>query len=143
MVLIQPCEIIVRTLIPSVRAAITRELIERHGLKQVEVAKLLGVTQAAVSQYIRGARGGVFDLSRDDSIASVITRIAEGLARGSLSRLDASTLTCEVCYQVRRRGLYRDSRVKLKGKYEHALDIVCRDYDSVRDSEKVRRIIGE
>lgn len=139
MALIQPCEIIVRTLIPSVRAAVTRELIEKHGLKQVEVAKLLGVTQAAVSQYVRRARGGVFDLSCDDSIASMIRGIAEGLARGGLSWLDASTLTCELCYQVRRRGLYRNSRVKLKGKYEHALDLVCRDYDSVRDSEEARR----
>ena len=136
--LIQPCEIIVRTLIPSVRAAITRELLERHGLKQVEVARLLGVTQAAVSQYVRGARGGVFDLSGDESIAAMISRIAEGLARGSLSWLDASTLTCEVCYQVRRRGLYRSPKVKLKGKYEYALELVCRDYDPARDSGKVR-----
>ncbi|MCS7102481.1 MAG: helix-turn-helix domain-containing protein [Candidatus Korarchaeum sp.] len=138
MVLIQPCEIIVRTLIPSVRAAITRELVEKHGLKQVEVAKLLGVTQAAVSQYVRGARGGVFNLSCDDDISSVIRRIAEGLAGGSLSWLDASTLTCEVCYLVRRRGLYRDSRIKLKGKYEQALELICRDYDSVRDSGEGR-----
>lgn len=141
MSLIQPCEVIVRTLIPSVRAAITRELIERHGLKQVEVAKLLGVTQAAVSQYMRGARGSVFDLSGDESIAAIVGRIAEGLAKGSLSWLDASTLTCEICYQVRRRGLYRSQRVRLKGKYEHALDVVCREYDTLRDDERLRRML--
>lgn len=138
MTLIQPCEIIVRTLIPSVRAAVTRELIEKHNLKQVEVAKLLGVTQAAVSQYMRGTRGGVFDLSRDDDIASMVSKLAEGLAKGSLSWFDASTLTCEVCYLVRRRGMYRDSRVKLKGKYEHALDLVCKDYDPTREGGEVK-----
>ena len=141
--LIQPCEIIVKTLIPSVRAAITRELIERHGMKQVEVAKLLGVTQAAVSQYMRGARGRFFNFGADDQILSIIRSIADGLASGSLGKLEASVLTCEVCYQVRRKGLYRSPRVKLKGKYGEALELVCREYDLRRDCSEIERMLEE
>ncbi|RSN70529.1 helix-turn-helix domain-containing protein [Candidatus Korarchaeum cryptofilum] len=131
--LIQPCELIVKTLIPSVRAAVSRELIEKHGLRQVDVANFLGVTQAAISQYMRGARGGIMDLSSDEEIMEVVRRIAEGIVKGDLDKYEVSLLTCEICYRVRRKGLYRSSGVKMKGKYKEAIDLVCREYDEMRE----------
>jgi len=42
---------------PSLRAAIARKLVEDYGKSQTEIAHLLGITQAAVSQYLKNIRG--------------------------------------------------------------------------------------
>lgn len=52
-----PAEIETKTLIPALRAILAKRLIEEHGIREEEVSKLLGVTQAAISNYIRGTRG--------------------------------------------------------------------------------------
>ena len=49
-----PSEIVTKTVLPAMRAMVTKELIEVHDLKQVKIAQLLGITQGAVSQYMRG-----------------------------------------------------------------------------------------
>ena len=51
------CDTAIRFLATPLKAAVARELIVRHGLTQDEVAEMLGVTQAAVSQYTSGVRG--------------------------------------------------------------------------------------
>jgi Predicted transcriptional regulator len=48
-----PSEIVVERFLPTVRATLATELDER-GLTQEEIAARLGVSQAAVSQYVRG-----------------------------------------------------------------------------------------
>lgn len=52
-----PAEIETKTLIPALRAILAKKLIEEHSIREEEVSKLLGVTQAAISNYIRGTRG--------------------------------------------------------------------------------------
>ena len=52
-----PCEIIVTRIIPHVRALVSIELKENYQLSGRYIAKLVGTTEAAVSQYIHGLRG--------------------------------------------------------------------------------------
>ncbi|MEM2760536.1 MAG: helix-turn-helix domain-containing protein [Nitrososphaerales archaeon] len=52
-----PSEIETRFLIPAGRSLIARELIKKYNFSQENVASLLGITQAAVSNYISGNRG--------------------------------------------------------------------------------------
>ncbi|HYL67432.1 MAG TPA: transcriptional regulator [Nitrosopumilaceae archaeon] len=52
-----PAEIETKTLIPAIRAILAKKLIEEHSIREEEVSKLLGVTQAAISNYVRGTRG--------------------------------------------------------------------------------------
>ena len=42
---------------PAIRAAIARKLINDNKVSQIKVAEVLGITQAAVSQYIKSTRG--------------------------------------------------------------------------------------
>ena len=51
-----PQEIEVWYLIPALRKELAQTLIKDHDLKQNEVAKILGVTEAAVSQYLKSKR---------------------------------------------------------------------------------------
>lgn len=48
---------IMAEILPSVRAEIARELIFSYKLTQSDVSKVLGVSQPAVSQYVRQIRG--------------------------------------------------------------------------------------
>jgi len=43
-----PCEIIVRYLLPTLRAMIAGELSEKYGFKQEESARKLGIAQSAI-----------------------------------------------------------------------------------------------
>ena len=52
-----PAEIESKTLIPALRAIIAKTLAEKHEIREEVISKMLGVTQAAISNYIRGTRG--------------------------------------------------------------------------------------
>ncbi len=65
-----PSEIESRTLIPAVRVIIARKLANEHNMKEDRIAKILGITQAAVSNYVRGTRG-------DNQLVSKLENIPE------------------------------------------------------------------
>ncbi|MEM0029374.1 MAG: helix-turn-helix domain-containing protein [Candidatus Nitrosocaldus sp.] len=72
-----PSEIESRSLIPAIRAIISRRLVNEYNMKEEDVARLLGITQAAVSNYIRGTRGDAELAKRLMSEPSVVRRIDE------------------------------------------------------------------
>jgi predicted transcriptional regulator len=72
-----PSEIESKSLIPAVRAILARELVKVRGLKEEEVARLLGITQAAVSNYIRGTRGDIELISKLSSFQEIMRMIKE------------------------------------------------------------------
>jgi predicted transcriptional regulator len=52
-----PCEAIVQEIMPVIRSLVAKELVKNYKMTEVEVARRMGITQAAVSQYIYGKRG--------------------------------------------------------------------------------------
>ena len=72
-----PSEIESKLLIPAVRAILSKELLIEKGLKEEEVARLLGITQAAVSNYLRGTRGDNELISKLVSLSEVMSMIKE------------------------------------------------------------------
>jgi uncharacterized protein len=78
-----PSEIEAKSLIPAVRAILAKKLIGEYSLKEEDVAKDLGITQAAVSNYVRGTRGDIELISKLESVREVmrmIDDIAEDLS---------------------------------------------------------------
>jgi predicted transcriptional regulator len=59
-----PQEIEVYYLLPAIRRGLARAL-KKQGRDQRTIASWLGVTPAAVSQYLSGKRGREFDLPKD------------------------------------------------------------------------------
>ncbi|NCO97546.1 MAG: transcriptional regulator, partial [Candidatus Aenigmarchaeota archaeon] len=51
------CEVITSSVLPAVRSIMARELLTTYKMTQQEAADILGITQAAVSQYSRQSRG--------------------------------------------------------------------------------------
>jgi len=70
-----PSEIEAKSLIPAVRAILAKRLIKDYSLKEEDVAKVLGITQAAVSNYVRGTRGDVELISKLVSVREVMRMI--------------------------------------------------------------------
>ena len=70
-----PSEIEAKSLIPAVRAILAKKLIKEYSLKEEDVARVLGITQAAVSNYVRGTRGDVALISKLESVREVMRMI--------------------------------------------------------------------
>jgi len=96
-----PCEIAIKSILPSVRATIAKELVDKHDLKQAEAAKLLGVSQPAISLYSRKIRGKAVDLESDSEIKKMVENVADSLANGGLSPMNFMSAFCEICRTVR------------------------------------------
>ena len=75
-----PSEIEAKSLIPAVRAILAKKLIREYSLKEEDVARVLGITQAAVSNYVRGTRGDVELISKLVSVTEVM-RMIDDIAR--------------------------------------------------------------
>jgi predicted transcriptional regulator len=96
-----PCEVAVKSAIPALRATLARELVKNHGLTQQETAKILNVTQAAISYYIRKVRGDVLEVETVHEVRIKCKKIADSLVNGSLSKIELSKHICELCITIR------------------------------------------
>ena len=77
-----PAEIESKTLIPALRAILAKKLSENK-IREDEISKMLGVTQAAVSNYIRGTRGDpnlIEKLLTEEQVVQMLNEISENLA---------------------------------------------------------------
>jgi len=77
-----PAEIESKTLIPALRAILSKKLSEDHKIREDEISKMLGVTQAAVSNYIRGTRGDpllIQKLLSEEQVAKLINELCDSL----------------------------------------------------------------
>jgi len=72
-----PSEIESKLLIPAVRAILSKEMVIEKGLKEEEVARMLGITQAAVSNYLRGTRGDNELIAKLMSLSEIMSMIEE------------------------------------------------------------------
>jgi len=102
-VLRPPCEEIVQQFLPVFRSLVAKELIERHKFSQVEAARRLGTTQAAISQYL-GSKRGFKDPTRLKSAFKVKTaasQVAKELAENKLTQFDVIASFCKLCIALR------------------------------------------
>jgi len=91
-----PCELIIWYVLPDFRNEISRTLIEDYNFKQVEIAKILGVTKAAVNQYLSSKRGDhFFNLIKDKKTKNIMVK---EIKKSTASIVDGqSTIDIELC----------------------------------------------
>jgi len=111
-----PAEIESKTLIPALRAILAKKLAEDHNIREDEISKMLGVTQAAVSNYIRGTRGDpslIAKLLAEKQVSTLIDDLTDNLSSdmaytpSSLSKfiglcnyIKSSLLICEIHHNL-------------------------------------------
>jgi len=100
------CEVIAFEVLPAVRAMVARQLMEKYKVSQVRAARLIGVSQPAISQYkrdLRGYRTGLF--KNNPSLVAMVERIAEGLASGEIKDMESTLSFCKLCKEIRFSGV--------------------------------------
>jgi len=85
------CDTMVRNLLPPMRAEMVSRLVQKQGLSQSDAAKRLGVTRAAVSQYMSKKRG-VSEVQISNELDSMIDRWALAVVTG-----ESDINLCDVC----------------------------------------------
>lgn len=100
-----PCEAVVKSVAPALRAMLAKKLIDSYSLKQQETANLLGITQAAISKYVGRVRGKALELESVPGIQALTDKVADGLVNGRIARPQLVRALCEACTLVRRNGL--------------------------------------
>jgi len=96
-----PCELVSNVVLPSVRAWIVRESVKK-GVKQKDVAKGLGLTNAAVSQYLKNKRADIRVSEKElKQIKPLINDITKKLVAGKLTDFDLMKLICKACISLR------------------------------------------
>jgi len=96
------CELMSTLALPSIRARIAKVATEKYGMKQKDVALRLGLTTAAVSQYLKEKRAGPsINESCLKSIRSTIDDTSLKLAKGELSEFDLTRTFCRMCVSLR------------------------------------------
>jgi hypothetical protein len=115
-ILLLPAEIESKTLIPALRAILAKKLAEEHSIREDEISKMLGVTQAAISNYIRGTRGDpklIQKLITDEQVSQMLNELSDRLASdmaytpSSLAKfislcnyIKSSLLICEIHHNL-------------------------------------------
>lgn len=101
----QPQEVEVWYILPQIRKGLVKEL-KRQGLRQRRIAELLGITDAAVSQYISQKRAAelVFDKEIVNQIKESAKRIVKdnGLVMREIQRICALCREKRVICQIHR-----------------------------------------
>lgn len=119
-----PSEIESQWIIPAVRSILAQQLIKNYKFSQSDVAKLLGVTQPAINNYISGSRAKneiIKKLKRDKQIMLMVNDIAKSLNRNHQFTPRCMSKYIELFNYARRsllicgihRGLERDIDDKL------------------------------
>jgi predicted transcriptional regulator len=110
--LLLPVEVEARELVPIMRAIVAKKLIHEYSFSQTKASKLLGITQAAVSNYLRSTRGSdvVFEVKPDvqraaDDLAMMLVSGVEGQRfiiafNEACSKLRSNRVMCDLHKRV-------------------------------------------
>jgi len=106
------CVIMVKYVLPALRAQVASELLDR-GYRVKDIAELLGLTQAAVSQYLRSKRGqkGLEIIKKSDRAMRVVKELVDELVAGRVTIEDEVDYLCRICDVLREEGIIDNDAV--------------------------------
>jgi len=97
-----PCEVALKDLLPLLRAIVAKEL-KARGFSQAKIAEMIGVTQPAVSGYLK-LKGGKSEPLYLEEVIALSRWLASGLASGNLSSSEAVKGICTLCTNLKCQG---------------------------------------
>lgn len=98
------CEVVARYVLPVFRAMIAKEMMAKFQLSQCEVASRLGVTQAAISHYLKSKRGSkmVSELEKIPEVVLAVERISTELGHSKGDEDKVFEEFCSLCKIIRK-----------------------------------------
>ena len=97
-----PCEYIVWNVLPIIRKEIALIMINDYGLSKTETAKKLGISQAAISQYLSGKRAKMNVINKQ--ILKEINRSTKKIIQLGDEVLVSET--CKLCKIISTKNLF-------------------------------------
>ena len=125
-----PSEFEAKSLILAIRAILAKKLINEYKMKEEVVAKVLGVTQAAISNYIRGTRGDTELINKLSSIPEVIGKvddIAQDLVANKAYTPRTMSKFVELCNFMRYSFIICDVHHKIEANIDEQVCELCKD----------------
>ena len=126
-----PAEIESKTLIPALRAILAKTLAEKHEIREDQISKMLGVTQAAVSNYIRGTRGDpelIKKLVAETQVFEMISEISTDLASDRAYSPSSLSKFIGLCNYIKSSLLICDIHHNLESNIDEA---VCKECENM------------
>ena len=126
-----PAEIESKSLIPALRAILARNLAKKHLIHEDEISKMLGVTQAAISNYIRGTRGDpklIEKLLAEKQVSEMITDISDNLASDRAYTPSSLSKFIGLCNYIKTSLLICDIHHNLESNID---DEVCKECENM------------
>ena len=126
-----PAEIESKTLIPALRAILAKTLAEKHEIREDQISKMLGVTPAAVSNYIRGTRGDpelIKKLLAEDQVFEMISEISTDLASDRAYSPSSLSKFIGLCNYIKSSLLICDIHHNLESDIDEA---VCKECENM------------
>ena len=126
-----PAEIESKTLIPALRAILAKTLAEKHEIREDQISKMLGVTQAAVSNYIRGTRGDpelIKKLLTENQVSEMIYEISDDLSSDRAYSPSSLSKFIGLCNYIKSSLLICDIHHNLESDIDEA---VCKECENM------------
>jgi len=132
-------ELVVEDFLPTIRSMLAEALRGRE-LTQREVADVLGISQSAVSKYAHGEVTRNEQIADDDRVVDLVEEVADGLATGDMSRVQALVEIEVLIRQLEDGDLLADLHEEaMPALVEADIDFSVHDPDSrIRTTEQVR-----
>lgn len=100
-----PCEQVTTHLLPQLRRLLAREFVNKHGMSQIWTAKILNVTQPAISNYVHSdQKPRTGSLKENLELKKTVEGLADDLINGRLTQLDFMRVICSLCIKMRNMG---------------------------------------
>ena len=88
------CEEMANKILPAIRAEIAIKLYREYGIKQMEISKILGITQGAVSHYLTSFRGKEREIiNNNPEIEKEMNKLVSLMLRGEFDE----EIICRIC----------------------------------------------
>ena len=100
-----PCEVGVKAVLPAVRALMARTIVEKHGMKEQQVAEILGLSQSAISRYTSKDRGNIITIENVPEVQTLIDQMINLLLYNGHQKNEILELFCQTCRIIREKGL--------------------------------------
>jgi predicted transcriptional regulator len=100
-----PCEVGVKTVLPAIKALMARDIVEKHGMKEKQVAEILGLSQSAISRYTTKDRGNIITLENEPEVQKLISQMTTFLIYEPHKKKEILELFCATCETIRKKGL--------------------------------------
>ena len=133
-----PCIVVVQHILPALRVSVAVELIEKHGLKKKETAEIMGLTPAAITQYLNRTRGDSAHqiVKESKNVTNLISEIAKDLAYGESSVDKIVSKLCFACHILQTEGRICDLHKEAMPSLTQIESCVCSPYNIINDQKQ-------